>query len=110
MRNGEILTINGAWSAVENAWVSETWCLTGDCWLEVTLPDKGRLVIKKAETNEGPWPKCLISNWSGPEFRIRIYGSTKYRYVKLYLTQTPTRIQFANTNGYATGEERTVMG
>lgn len=105
MRNGEITTINGAWSDTENAWVSEVWCLTGDCYLEVNLPNKGRLVIKKAETLNGPWPKAEITPWSGPEFRIRIYGSTKYRYLKVYLTGTPTRIQFANIEGYAVGQE-----
>lgn len=101
MRNGEITPINGAWSEEANAWVSELWCLTGDCWLEIALPDKGRLVIKKSETQEGPWPKAMTTSWAGPEFRIRIYGSTKYRYVRIYLTEEPTMIQFANTNGYA---------
>ena len=105
MRNGEITTIKGAWSEQENAWVSETWCLTGDCWLEVTMPDKGRMVIRKAEALEGPWPICFKTNWTGPEMRIRIYGSTKYRYVRIYLTEEPDMIQFANTNGFATGEE-----
>lgn len=108
MRNGEITTINGSWSSAANAWVSEDLCLTGDCWLEVVLPDKGRLVVKKSETTEGPWPKCLISPWCGPEMRIRFYGSTKYRYVRLYLTANPDRIQFANTKGYATGETMSV--
>ena len=105
MRNGEITDINGAWSEDRNAWVSDPLCITGDCWLEVTLPGKGRMVIKKSETQDGPWPKCLISNWTGPEFRVRIYGSTKYRYIRIYMTETPTRIQFANTKGFATGEE-----
>ena len=96
MRNGEITTINGAWSAQENAWVSETLCLTGNCWLEVTLPDKGRLVIKKAETENGPYPKALITKWGGPQFRIRMYGSTKSRFVRICLTDTPTTIQIAS--------------
>lgn len=100
MRNGEITTIHGAWSDEEYAWVSEVLHLTGDCWLEITLPDKGRLVIKKSETADGPWPKAFISNWAGNEFRIRIYGSTLYRYVQIFLTSTPTKIQFANTNGH----------
>lgn len=91
-----IETINGAWSEQENAWVSETLCLTGDCWLEVTLPEKGRMVIKKSETAEGPWPKALKSTWTGPDFRIRIYGTTKARYIRIYLTETPTTIQIAN--------------
>ena len=101
MRNGEITAINGAWSEEENAWVSETWCLTGDCWLEVTMPGKGRMVVNKSETDSGPWPKAMITPWTGPEIRIRIYGSTKYRYVRLYLTEEPVKIQFANTKGYA---------
>lgn len=101
MRNGEVTKINGAWNEQENAWVSEDWCLTGDCWLEVALPDKGRLVIKKSETAEGPYPKAMVTPWAGPEFRIRLYGSTKYRYVRICLTAEPTMIQFANTNGYA---------
>lgn len=101
MRNGEITTINGSWSESENAWVSEIWCLTSDTYLEVTLPDKGRMVIKKAETLAGPWPKAKITPWTGPEFRMRIYGDTKYKYIRIYLTDTPTMIQFANTKGYA---------
>ena len=105
MRNGEITPINGAWSDQENAWVSEDWCLTGDCWLEVTMPNKGRLLVRKAETLDGPWPKAFVSPWCGPEMRIRFYGSTKYRYVRIYLTEAPTIIQFANTNGYAVEEE-----
>lgn len=108
MRNGEITPINGAWSEEANAWVSEDWCLTGDCWLEVSMPDKARIVIKKSETLDGPWPKAFVSPWCGPEMRIRIYGSTKYRYVRIYLTETPDRIQFANTNGYAVEGELNV--
>ena len=91
-----ITTINGAWSEQANAWVSETLCLTGDCLLEVGLPTKGRLVIKKAEQLEGPWPKALKTPWTDGEFRIRIYGSTEKRYIRIYLTTNPTLIQIAN--------------
>jgi hypothetical protein len=101
MRNGEITTINGAWNDKERAWVSDPLFLTGDCYLEVTLPGRGRMVIKKAETADGPWPRAKVTPWTGPEFKIRIYGSTKYRYVRIYLTETPTQIQFSNTQGYA---------
>lgn len=96
MRNGEVTAINGAWSEQENAWVSDNLCLTGDCWLEVSLPDKGRIVIRKAEKEEGPWPMALVTSWSGPDFRIRCYGSTLYRYIRIYLTETPKTIQYAN--------------
>ncbi len=92
----EITTIQGAWSDEANGWVSEILELTGDAWLEVELPSKGRLVIKKAETIEGPWPKALITKWAGPKFRIRIYGSTSARYIKIITTETPNTIQYAN--------------
>lgn len=91
-----IETINGEWSDAENAWVSDTLCLTGDSWLEITLPTKGRLVIKKAEKKDGPYPKALVSNWSGKDFRIRMYGTTENRYVKICLTTTPTIIQISS--------------
>ena len=97
----ELQDVTGAWSDDENAWVSTVWELTGDCWLEVKMQGKSRLVIKKAEKLEGPWPKCLKSTWTGPEYRIRIYGSTKYRYVQFFLTEEPLRVQIANTRGHA---------
>lgn len=92
----EITTIHGAWSDEANAWVSEIVELTGDSWLEVTLPEKGRLVIKKSESIDGPWPKALISSWTGPDFRIRLYGTTENRYIQIHLTEEPTTIQLAN--------------
>ena len=79
MRNGEVKTINGAWNEEANAWVSETIKLTGDGFLEITLPCKGRLVIKKAECADGPFPKALISKWTGPDFKIRLYGTKRYK-------------------------------
>lgn len=92
----EITTIQGAWSDEANAWVSEILELTGDTYLEVSLPTKGRLVIKKSESIDGPYPKALITPWTGPEFRIRLYGTTERRYIKVAITETPNRIQFAN--------------
>ena len=92
----EPVIINGAWSDEENGWVSETVELTGDSWLEVELPGKGRVVIKKSETSDGPFPKALVSSWSGPKFRIRMYGTTEGRYIKVYATITPTEIQLVN--------------
>ena len=102
-----IQTINGAWSDEANGWVSETLELTGDSWLEGTLPHKGRLVIKKAESLEGPWPKALITPWTGPKMRIRIlhgrdkvcaksFGIGHNRYIKIITTETPSSIQLAN--------------
>lgn len=92
----QLNTINGSWSSDDNAWVSDTLCLTCDIWLEVVLPDKGRMVIKKSETEDGPWPKALITGWTGPAFRVAVYSSTEYRYVRIYLTETPTRIEYVN--------------
>ena len=99
-----IQTINGAWSDEANGWVSEDLELTGDAWLEVTLPHKGRLVIKKSETPEGPWPKALITPWTGPDFRLRLHHGTEKassdaphkRYIRIITTVTPTTIQLAN--------------
>lgn len=90
-----IYTIQGAWSDDANGWVSEDLEITGDSWLEVELPEKGRLVIKKSETPEGPWPKALITKWAGPSFRIRILHG-RDRYIRIVTTVTPTRIQLAN--------------
>lgn len=103
----EITTINGAWSDEANGWVSDTLELTGDAWLEVELPSKGRLVIKKAEKIEGPYPKALITKWTGPTFRIRLIHGTYTgksnegvvnlgRYIKIITTETPTRIELVN--------------
>ena len=92
----EITTIHGAWSDEENGWRSEDLCLTGDAWLEAELPSRGRIVIKKSETPDGPWPKALITRWAGPKFRIRLYGSTEHRYIRIITTETPTRIQYVN--------------
>ena len=97
MRHGEITPIDGAWSEQEHAWLSEPVLLGGDCWLEVTLPDKGRMIIKKSETSSGVYARALISPWTGPDFRIRIYGSTKYRYIIICLTDTPDSIGIAST-------------
>jgi len=91
----EMITITGAWSQQDNAWVSETLCIDNDCWLEVTLPKKGRLVIKKSETENGPWPKALITRWKGPKFNVRIYGATESRYIKIFLTDIPINIEYA---------------
>ena len=91
-----ITDINGAWSAAANGWASETLCLSGDTWLEVTLPAKGRIVIEKAEQANGPYPKVLVSPWAGPDFRIRFYGTTESRYVRIYLSENPIKIQYVN--------------
>lgn len=85
--------ICGAWSDEDNGWVSDVVELLGDSWLEIELPEKGRLVIKKSESEDGPWPKALVSRWGGDSFRIRMYGSTKHRFVKIATTCTPTRCE-----------------
>lgn len=91
-----IRTIHGEWSDDANGWVSEVIEMTGDAWLEVELPSKGRIVIKKAETIDGPYPKALITKWDGPIFKIRIYGSTEHRYIRIITTETPNSICYAN--------------
>lgn len=89
-------TITGSWSNEANGWVSETLQLTGDTWLEIDLQQEGRVVIKKAKELEGPYPKAMITKWGGPQFRIKMYGTTKARYVKIITTIEPTRIEYVN--------------
>lgn len=91
-----MVTVNGEWSDEANAWVSENIQLTGNITLEVDLGEKGIVVIKKAETLEGKWPKAYISGWEGPEFKIKVYGSTKAKYIRIETTTTPETIQYAN--------------
>ena len=97
--NGEMTTVNGAWSDEANGWVSEVLELTGDAWLEVELPAKGRLVIKKAENIRGPWPKALITKLDGPMFKIRlVHGRNGIggRFVKIIATEEPKSIELVN--------------
>jgi hypothetical protein len=93
---GQVHTIHGAWSSLANGWASETLCLSGDTWLEVTLPSKGRIVIEKSEGPSGPWPKVFVSPWVGPAMRLRLYGATEERYVRIYLSENPKTIQYVN--------------
>lgn len=97
VQQNRITQITGSWSDEANAWVSDIVEVKCDSWLEVTLPSKGRLVIKKAETVEGPWPKAMITGWVGPEIRTRIYGSTDGALLKFCLTETPKSIKLIST-------------
>lgn len=92
----QITTITGSYSEKENGWVSDIVKLTGDVLLDIELPSEGMVVIKKAEKIQGPYPKALITKWSGPKFRIKLYGSTPARYIKIITTETPNTIQYAN--------------
>ena len=91
-----ITTIQGSWSDETNGWESETLQLTGDTFLEIELPHKGRVVIKKAEQVDGPYTKALITKWCGPSFIIKLYGGSTLRYIKIITTETPNTIQYAN--------------
>lgn len=92
----QITTITGSYSEKENGWVSDIVKLTGDVLLDIELPSEGMVVIKKAEKIQGPYPKALITKWSGPKFRIKLYGSTPERYIKIITTETPNTIHYAN--------------
>lgn len=111
----ELKTIQGAWSDEANGWVSEDLELTCDTWLEVTLPHKGRLVIKKSETPEGPWPKAVITPWAGPKFLFRLFigrddvdskgvNIGHSRYIRIITTVTPTTIYYADIQKRRTSE------
>lgn len=92
----QITTITGSYSEKENGWVSDIVKLTGDVLLDIELPSEGMVVIKKAEKIQGPYPKAFITKWAGPKFRIKLYGSTPARYIKIITTETPNMIQYAN--------------
>ena len=92
----QITTITGSYSEKENGWVSDIIKLTGDALLDIELPSEGMVVIKKAEKIQGPYPKALITKWAGPKFRIKLYGNTPARYIKIITTETPNMIQYAN--------------
>lgn len=87
------IDITGDWNEDANAWVSDVVGMNSNAFLEIDLPSKGILVIKKSEKVEGPWPKAMTTKWTGPKIRIRIYGSTTKALLKFCLTSTPTRIQ-----------------
>lgn len=86
------LDVTGSWNEDANAWISDVVELHTDCYLEIDLPSKGRLVVKKAETIDSPWPKAMVSKWAD-QIRLRIYGSTEGALLKFCLTDTPKRIQ-----------------
>ena len=91
----EVTTVHGQWSDEANGWVSEVVELTGDAWLEVELPAKGMVVIKKAEDISGPWPKALITKWDGPVFKIRVLhgvDGSHGRFIKVITTDVPKSI------------------
>ena len=86
------MDITGSLDEEAKAWISDVVELHTDCYLEVDLPSKGRLIIKKKET-DGSWPKAMITKWTGPNIRVRVYGSTNGAFLKFCLSDAPTRIQ-----------------
>lgn len=90
-----MIEVKGQWSNEEKGWVSETLCIKGNCWLHIILPFRGIVVIKKSESLDGPWPKALVTDWDGEEYGIKIYGSTKNRYIRIYTTEIPKSINIA---------------
>lgn len=90
-----MIEISGQWSDEEKGWVSDILRIEGNCWLHIVLPYRGIVVIKKSESLDGPWPKALVTGWDGEEYGIKIYGSTKGKYIKIVTTEIPKSINIA---------------
>lgn len=86
-------TLEFQYSEAFNAYRSDIIPLTGDCYLTVTLPSRGRLAIRKANSISGPWPVVLMSPHTGPDFEIRIYGETYGKYIRIETTHQPIKAE-----------------
>lgn len=75
------------YSSESNSWTTGVVELTGDCWLRVVLPGKGRLAIR--HLYKGQWPIVLMSPYTGPDFEIRIYGKTMGGQIIIETTRKP---------------------
>ena len=69
--------------------------LTGDAYLCVTLPTKGRIVIRKSNTGRAPWPIVLASPIE-QDFQIHLYGKTKYKHIIVEATHNPIKATLYN--------------
>lgn len=92
----QITNISGSWSDRDNAWVSEALQLSDESFLEVEFEQNGIVVIKLSDTQNGPWPKAYISKWRGPKQQVRLYGTTKDRYIKVFLSRIPKSVQLSS--------------
>lgn len=80
----------------ENGWVSEEMVLTGETFLALSLPDRGRVCLRKSNSADGPWPIILMSPHTGPDFRIHLFGQAKGKHIKVLCTDAPVKCSVYN--------------
>lgn len=73
----------------ENGWSSDIVTLTGETFLSLRLPSLGRVCLRKSNTDNGPWPIILMTPWTGPDFRVRLFGQARGKRVKILCTDKP---------------------
>ena len=88
-----IRSIGFSFDEEANSWRSGDIRLTGDCYLSVTLPERGRLAIRKFNSTDAPKPVVLMSPHTGPDFEIRIYGESAGKYIRIETTAQPTKAE-----------------
>ena len=84
------------YSDLTNSFVSPDITLSGECILRLTLPEKGRLAIRKANAPTAPWPIVLMSPHTGPDFYIHIYGETQGKLIRIETTHEPSLAEIDN--------------
>lgn len=83
------MNMDFTYDATDNAYTTQPILLTGDAFLTLSLPERGRLAIRKSNTGERPWPIVLMSP-KNKDYQIRIYGQTRGKYIKIQTTHAPT--------------------
>lgn len=76
-------------------WTSRDIRLSGDIVIRATLPKKGRLVIRAQEKGMKCWPVAYISPCE-KDFEIKLWGVTRCRYIRIFLTEEPKKLEYAN--------------
>ena len=77
------------WNGFSNSFRTEVISLLGDCFLRLSLPERGRVAIRKANSPGGPWPVVLMSPVN-TDFEIRIYGETAGKFIRIETTAMPS--------------------
>ncbi len=85
--------ISGDWSKC--GWLSREIRLKGDTVVKATLPKKGRMVIYAQEKGKDCWPAAYVSPCE-KSFEIKLWGVTRCRYIRIFLTEEPKKLEYAN--------------
>lgn len=77
-------------------WVTDTILLSGSIFLEVALNDRGRVAIKKSNSEDGDFHVVEMSPITGPEFEYVIDGDAEGKYLKVVTSEKPSYIRITN--------------